>query len=219
MVNASFWDNDQAVAMLPVLLDGLEVTVKVTLLAFTVSLVAGLIVAIPRFLKVPVISQLMSAWVWFVRGTPLLVQAYFVFFVLPQYGLRMSVFVTGVVVLGLNYSAYTAEIYRAGLEAVNKGQWEATTALNLPGFYAWRRIILPQAVRTVIPMLGNYLIQMFKDCSILSAIGVSEMLLSTQQFQGHPVEAYTMVGVLYLLISYPSALLVKQMERRYAPST
>lgn len=219
MVDASFWDNDRAVAMLPVLLDGLAVTVKVTLLAFTVSLVVGLIVAIPRYLKVPVISQLMSAWVWFVRGTPLLVQAYFVFFVLPQYGLRMSVFVTGVVVLGLNYAAYTAEIYRAGLEAVNKGQWEATTALNLPALYAWRRIILPQAVRTVIPMLGNYLIQMFKDCAILSAIGVSEMLLSTQQFQGNPVEAYTLVGVLYLLISYPSALLVKQMERRYAPST
>jgi polar amino acid transport system permease protein len=218
MAGTSFWDNDRALDMLPVLLDGLAVTVKVTLLAFTVSLIVGLMVAIPRFLKVPVLSQVMSTWVWFVRGTPLLVQAYFVFFVLPQYGLRMSVFVTGVIVLGLNYSAYTAEIYRAGLEAVGKGQWEATTALNLPGVYAWRRIILPQAVRTVIPMLGNYLIQMFKDCAILSAIGVAEMLLRTQQFQGNPVEAYTMVGMLYLLISYPAALLVKQMERRYAPS-
>lgn len=205
--------------MLPTLLEGLEVTVKLTLLAFALSLVAGLVVAIPRFLRIPVISRIMDAWVWFVRGTPLLVQAYFVFFVLPEYGFRMGVFMTGVIVLGLNYSAYTAEIYRAGIESVPRGQWEAATALNFRWSSIWRRIILPQSIPPVVPMLGNYLIQMFKDSAILSAIGVSEMLLKTQNFQGSPVEAYTIVGALYLAVSYPAAVFVKHLERRYAVTT
>ncbi len=214
----AFWDGQRAVEMLPTLLEGLKVTVQVTLLAFALSLIIGLVVAIPRFVRVPILSPIMAAWVWFVRGTPLLVQAYFVFFVLPQFGIRMSVLTTGIVVLGINYSAYTAEIYRAGIEAVPRGQWEATRALDLPSPAVWLRIILPQAIPPVIPMLGNYLIQMFKDCAILSAIGVSEMLLKTQDFQGNPVEAYTIVGALYLAISYPAALLVKYLERRYVVS-
>jgi polar amino acid transport system permease protein len=215
------WDNDFAISILPDLLQGLWVTVKVTLLGFALSLVVGLAVAIVRYLRIPLVSAVFGFYVWFIRGTPLLVQAYFAYFVLPKYGITLSAFVTGVVVIGLNYSAYTAEVYRAGIEGVHVGQWEAATALSLPGRATWGRIVLPQAVRTVIPILGNYLIQMFKDSAVLAAISVTELMrtantIGTDKFRY--LEPFTIAGLLFLIVSYTASLLVKGLERRYAPT-
>jgi len=115
------WSNEYAIDILPVLLDGLWLTVRITLLGMGIALVLGLFVAVIRFLKIPVLSALFTFYVLFVRGTPLLAQVYAAFYVLPTYGIRFSALVTGVAVIGINYSAYTAEVYRAGIEGVPLG--------------------------------------------------------------------------------------------------
>ncbi|HZI96115.1 MAG TPA: ectoine/hydroxyectoine ABC transporter permease subunit EhuD [Actinomycetales bacterium] len=215
------WDNAFAWSILPELLGGLWITVQITLAGTAIAMVVGLAVAVIRFSRIPVVSKLFGFYVQFVRGTPLLVQAYIAFFVLPDYGLRFSALATGIVVIGLNYSAYTAEVYRAGISDVPTGQWEAATALSLPMARTWVRIILPQAVRTVVPMLGNYLVQMFKDSAVLFAITVYELMghaLAIGSSSYRYLEPLTIAGALFLLVSYPSSQLIRTLERRLAPS-
>jgi polar amino acid transport system permease protein len=214
------WDNEFALSILPELLAGLWVTVQITLLSMALALVLGLLVAVIRYLRIPVVSAFFTFYVLFIRGTPLLVQAYLVYYVLPEYGITLSTYVTGVIVLGVNYSAYTAEVYRAGIEGVDRGQWEAAAALNLPARRTWGRVVLPQSVRTVVPVLGNYLIQMFKDSAILFAITVVELMRTANTIGSRDfryLEAFTIAAFLYLLVSYTSSLVVKRLESRYAP--
>jgi polar amino acid transport system permease protein len=180
----------------------------------------GLVFAVLRRLAIPVVSPVVSFLVVFVRGTPLLVQAYVAFFVLPAYGVSFDALTTGIVVIGINYSAYMAEVYRSGIQGVPTGQWEAATALSLPGSRTWGRIILPQAIRTVVPMLGNYLIQMFKDSAVLSAITVVELMATAQAIGSSSfryLEPLTLAALLFLAVSYPASRLVNRLERRYAP--
>jgi polar amino acid transport system permease protein len=215
------WDWHFAWSIVPDLLRGLWVTVKITLLGTLIAMVVGLIVAVIRFTRIPVISRLFGFYVYFLRGTPLLVQAYCAFFILPNYDISMSPLTTGIVVIGLNYSAYTAEVYRAGINDVAQGQWEAATALSLPTRYTWTRVILPQAIRPVIPALGNYLIQMFKDSAVLSGITVFELLGHAQAIGSSSfryIEPLTIAAVLFLLVSYPASVLVRRLERRLAPA-
>lgn len=215
------WNSEFALSILPDLLRGLWITIQATMAGITIALVLGLVVAVVRFLRIPVVSQVFGFLVLFIRGTPLLVQAYAAFFILPHYGIVFSALVTGIIVLGVNYSAYTAEVYRAGIEDVDKGQWEAATALSLPGRPTWTRIVLPQAVRSIVPMLGNYWIQMFKDSAILSVITVAEVLYVGQTIGGSEfryLEPLTIVGLLFLAVSYPAAVLIRRLERRLAIS-
>jgi polar amino acid transport system permease protein len=153
-----------------------------------------------------------------VRATPLLVQLFFLYFGLPVFGISLSALLTGIIGIGLNYSAYTAEVYRAGIEGVPRGQWEAARALNFSHGQTWVRIILPQAVRKVIPALGNYLIAMFKDTPLLASISVLEMLEQAQIVGSENfryLEPMTEVGLLFILVSYPASLLVRRLEVRY----
>ncbi|MGH3518328.1 MAG: ectoine/hydroxyectoine ABC transporter permease subunit EhuD [Haloechinothrix sp.] len=211
------WDNEFALSILPELFNGLLVTLQVTFAGIAIALVIGLVVAVVRYVRIPVLSHVFNFYVQFVRGTPLLVQAYTVFFILPDYGLTLSPLLTGIIVMGVNYSAYTAEVYRAGIEGVDKGQWEASTALSLPSRATWTRIVLPQAVRTIVPMQGNYLIQMFKDSAILFAITVIELLGAAQTIGSSNfryLEPLTLAALLFLAISYPASVLVRRLERR-----
>ena len=211
------WDSSFAISIIPSLLEGLWVTIQVTLVGMAIALVLGLAVAIIRYSRIPVVSQLFGLYVQFIRGTPLLVQAYIAYFALPAYGIRFSALVTGIVVIGINYSAYTAEVYRAGVNDVPAGQWEACTALSLPTYIAWSRIVLPQALRAVVPMLGNYLVQMFKDSAVLFAITVYELMGHVQAVGSGTyryLEPVTIAGVLYLLVSLIASLLVRSLERR-----
>ena len=214
------WDNNFAVSVLPVLLQGLWTTVHITVMGTLLAAGLGLVFAVLRRLAIPVLSQVVSFLVVFVRGTPLLVQAYVAFFVLPAYGVSFDALTTGIVVIGVNYSAYMAEVYRSGIQGVPTGQWEAATALSLPGSRTWGRIILPQAIRTVVPMLGNYLIQMFKDSAVLSAITVVELMATAQAIGSSSfryLEPLTLAALLFLAVSYPASRLVNRLERRYAP--
>lgn len=213
------WDWSFAIGTIPYLLQGLWVTVQVTLVGTAIALVVGLVVAVLRYSRIPVLRQLLGFYIQFVRGTPLLVQAYFAFYVLPTYGVKFSPLVTGIIVIGINYSAYTAEVYRAGIQSVPRGQWEAATALSLPVRQRWQFVILPQAIRDVIPALGNYLVQMFKDSAILSAITVFELLghataIGSSSYRY--LEPLTLAGVLFMVVSFPAARLIRRLETRLA---
>lgn len=212
------WDWDNAFESIPLLLEGLLVTVELTLLGSALAYVLGLVFALLRRGRIPVVSQLVAAFVELVRSTPLLIQVFVVFYLLwPALGIQPSAFLTGVIALGVHYATYTSEVYRAGIDAVPKGQWEAATALSLPRSRVWTGIILPQAVPRVVPALGNYTISMFKETPLLLAIGVLDVLNRAKE-QGaetfRVIEPYTLAGVMFLLISFPSSILVRKLERR-----
>jgi len=212
------WDNSFALSVLPIIAQGLAITVLITITGIAIAMCIGLVLAIMRRARAKWISLPAEAFVEFVRATPLLVQLFFLYFGLPVFGISLSALVTGIIGIGLNYSAYTAEVYRAGIEGVPRGQWEAARALNFPQGQTWGRIILPQAVRKVIPALGNYLIAMFKDTPILASISVLEMLEQAQIVGSENfryLEPMTEVGLLFILVSYPASLLVRRLEVRY----
>jgi polar amino acid transport system permease protein len=212
------WDWANAINSLPLLGNGLLVTLEITLLGSALAYVLGLVFALIRRSGIPVVSQVLYLFIEFVRSTPLLIQIFVLYYLLPPTtGIKMSAFVTGVVALGVHYACYTSEVYRAGIEAIPKGQWEAATALSLPRGRVWTGIILPQAVPRVIPALGNYTISMFKETPLLLAIGVLDVLNRAKEVGAETfrvVEPYTMAGVLFLLVSYPASILVRRLERR-----
>ena len=213
------WDNAFALSILPDLLAGFWVTLQITFIGIAIALVLGLGVAVIRYVRIPVLSPLFGFYVQFVRGTPLLVQAFAAVYVLPDYGVTLSPLLAGIIVMGVNYSAYIAEVYRSGIEGVDKGQWEAATALSLPARPTWIRIVLPQAVRTIVPTLGNYWIQMYKDSAILYAITVVELLGAAQIIASSTyryLEPLTIAALLFLAVSYPASVLVRRLERRLA---
>ncbi|MCE3553718.1 ectoine/hydroxyectoine ABC transporter permease subunit EhuD [Pseudonocardia sp. RS11V-5] len=213
------WDWNYAFDILPDLVLALVTTIEITLLGSVVALLLGLVFAVLRRLHIPVLDQVLWAFIEVVRSTPLLVQVFFLFFVLPQFGITLSAFVVGVVGLGIHYATYTSEVYRAGIDAIPKGQWEACTALSLPRLRVWTGVILPQAVPRVLPALGNYVISMFKEVPLLLAIGVVEVVNEAREIGSltfRYTEPYTIAGLLFLLLSYPASMLVRRLERRRA---
>ena len=213
------WDWEFVWEILPELLEGLVITVEATIGGFILAAVLGLMFALARRSDNQWLAQPVGALVEFVRSTPLLVQLFFLFYVLPRYGIRLPALVIGIFALGLHYGTYCSEVYRAGIEAVPRGQWEAATALNFSMSDTWRRVILPQAIPPMIPALGIYFVAMFKETPQLAAITITELLLTgrnigTSTFRF--LEPITLVGVLFFLLSYPSSILVQRLEARYA---
>lgn len=211
------WDWSAVSDFMPYLWDGLLITLRILVLGSVLSFVLGLVWALgyrtrTRFVRWPV-----NFVTEFIRNTPLLVQLFFLYFVLPDWGIQFSAITTGTVAIGLHYSTYTAQVYRAGIDAVPVGQWEAATALSLPMSRTWIAVILPQAVRRVLPALGNYVIAMLKDTPLVVAISVLDLLGEARQQGGltfHSNETITVVGIAFIVIAYPASLLVRALERR-----
>ncbi|WP_033288477.1 ectoine/hydroxyectoine ABC transporter permease subunit EhuD [Amycolatopsis jejuensis] len=215
------WDWNYLWKVLPSVLDGLLITFEATVLGALVAYVLGLVLAMLRRSRIRLVSRIVWLIIEFVRSTPLLVQLFFLFFVLPQFGLTLSPLAAGVIGLGLHYATYCAEVYRAGIDAVPKGQWEAAVALSLPRARTWFRVILPQAIPRVLPALGNYTISMFKETPLLLAIGVLDLAgaaFEVGSLNFRYVEPLTLAGVLFLVLSYPASLLVRFLERRFGLS-
>jgi len=211
------WDWAYAFDILPQMAEASLVTLRITVMGFAVAAVAGLLWAVLAMLEIPVISFAVRLFVEFMRSTPLLIQLFAVYYFLPMQGIILSATVTGVLVLGLHYSAYCAEVYRAGLEAVDRGQWEAARAINLSVPLTFRRIILPQAIPPVILPLGNYFVAMFKETPVLLAITVIE-LVATARIIGNDTFRYTepitLAGVFFLVLSLAAAQLMRWLNRR-----
>jgi polar amino acid transport system substrate-binding protein len=200
-----------------VLLQSAGLTVALSCLSFPIAVFLGLGIAVGRLYGPGMIRWPMAAWVEFLRGTPLMLQLYFVFFFLPEIGLTIPAFWTAIVGLAINYSAYESEIYRAGLQAIPKGQMEAALSLGMSRSTAIRRILVPQAFRIVIPPVVNDFIAMFKDTSVCSVVTLVELTkrfsvlsLSTQA----TIELMLMTGVLYLAMSYPMSVVAQRIEQR-----
>ncbi len=213
----NFFDWQFAWDILPRLLDASLKTIGITIAGFAIAIVLGLFLAVGRRSRHRWLSWPMTGLIEFIRSTPLLIQVYFLFFVLPNYGLNLSALQAGILGIALHYACYTAEVYRAGLDAVPRAQWEAVTALNMNPLTAYRKVILPQALRPILPALGNYLISMLKDTPVLSAITVVEIMqraknIGSEHFRY--LEPITMVGLFFLILSLGLAWFVRRLENR-----
>jgi polar amino acid transport system permease protein len=205
---------------LPAMLRGLEVTVEATLGGYAIALIVGLGLALGRRAKMRAVRAACGLYVDFMRCTPLLVQLYFAFYVLPSFGIRFGALTTGILVLGLNIGAYVSEIYRAGIDAVPVGQWEAARSLGLSPLPVWGRVILPQALPPMIPPLGNVLIGLFKETPLLAAITVIDVFGAANSIAGlsyRYTEPYTAAAMILLAVSLVAAVLVRRMEHRFKP--
>ncbi|CAB3697264.1 MULTISPECIES: ectoine/hydroxyectoine ABC transporter permease subunit EhuD [Achromobacter] len=206
-----------ALEILPTLGSALVITIEATVLGMLVAVTLGLALAMLRRSRLRIVSLPTAFVIEFIRSTPLLVQMYFLFYVLPLTGVQMSPLATGIVALGLHYATYCAEVYRAGIEAVPRGQWEAATALNMSRWRTAVGVVLPQAIPPVVPALGNYLVAMFKDTPLLSAITVVELLQQSKMIGSATfryTEPLTLVGVLFLALSLVAAWGVRGLEAR-----
>lgn len=185
-----------------ILLPGLLVTIPLTAISFALALVIAVIVALIQFAGVPVLCQIARFYIWIIRGTPLLVQLFIVFYGLPHVGVLIDPFVAAVVVFSINEGAYCSETMRAALESVPKGQLEAGLCAGMSWGQTIRRIVLPQAFRTAFPTLGNSLISMVKDTSLAANITVTEMFMTTQRIVARtyePLLLYVEVALIYLI--------------------
>lgn len=192
-------------------------TIPLTAISFAIALVIAIVVALAQFAEIKIAKQLARFYIWIIRGTPLLVQLYVVFYGLPSVGIVLEPFLAAVIVFSINEGAYAAETIRAALEAVPRGQIEAGYCVGLSYLQVIRRIVLPQAMRTAFPPLSNSLISMVKDTSLASNITVLEMLMATQRIIARtyePLALYIEVGLIYLLFSTVLTKLQRVGERR-----
>lgn len=219
----SRWDWDYALEITPGLIRGMGITILATLVGITIAVVLGLVLALGRRSERRWVSYPFAWFVEFVRSTPLLVQLYFLFYGLPLIEALpdpirlLSPFTALAIGLGVHYACYCSEAYRAGINSVDRGQWEATVALNLKTTTKWRSVILPQAIPRSLPPLGNYFVGMFKDAPQGSAITVAGVLFVARALQSadfRTVEPYTIAGLLFLLVSIPASIFVRSLERR-----
>jgi polar amino acid transport system permease protein len=210
------WDWSTVADVLPELLSAFfQVTLVVTVLGSLLAAALGLVWAVLTR-ELPSVVSRPLAWVLdVIRMTPLPIQLFLVYYTFTQ----LSVMTIGIIVIGIHYSTYMAESYRAGIESIRSGQWEAATALSLPRGRTWRAVIIPQALRATLPSLGNWAIAMFKDTPFLIVIGVGEMVTAARRYGGQHfdyVEAITMAGVIFLVASYPTAVLMRRLEKKLA---
>ncbi|KDA05171.1 amino acid ABC transporter permease [Microbacterium sp. CH12i] len=215
----SFWSWDHALAVLPDLLwTFLSVTLVVTIIGSIIAAILGLVIALGRRTATRPVSAAITLVMNFIRMTPLVVQLLFAYYVFTS----VPPIVLGTIIIGIHYATYMAEVYRAGIDAVPPGQWEATTALSMSPGRVWTAVIIPQALRSTLPALTNYVISMFKDTPFLMVITVTEMVREAQLYGGtnfRYVEAITLAGLIFLAASLLSSVLARRLEKRLEYTT
>ena len=210
-----FWRD--TVEFLPILLNGVALTIVVTLGSLLLSTVLGLLWAMLRVSGIGLLSGISATLINLIRGIPIIVLLFYLYFVMPDLGIRLSALQAAILGLGIAYSAYQAENFRAGIEAIDKGQIEAAQAIGMGWWLTMRRVVLPQAVRIVLPPYGNVMIMLLKDSSQASTITVAELalqgkLIASSTFKNTSV--FTLVALMYLTMSIPLILLVRHFEKR-----
>lgn len=207
-------------AWAPDLWAGVQLTVFLTCGSMALALVLGLLLALARISRSRVLRLPALVFVELIRGTPLLLQLFYIYYVLPLIGIRLTPIQAGLAGLAINYGAYLSEVFRAGIAAVDRGQWEAAGALGLARGLTLRLVVLPQAIRIVVPPVGNYFVSLFKDTALVSTISIAELMFRGQLIAADTfkyMRIYTVVFVIYLVISIPASLAVRWLERRYGP--
>jgi len=201
--------------VLPMMWKAAGVTVWATVASFAFALVGGLVLMLLKTHRSPWVSRPATELIEFIRATPLLVQIFFLFFLLPEVGITLPPLTTGILAIGIYNSALCAEVYRAGFQAVPKGQWEACIALNLSAHRTFRDVIIPQSLPPVIPALGNYLVAIFKETPLLSFVAVAEImqiskLIGAEYYRF--TEAITIAGIFFLVMSLAAAYCIRIVE-------
>lgn len=216
MIDTSLWNWDHVWASLPdMLMAFVKVTLLVTIVGSAIAIVLGLFIALVRRSAPQPISGIVTFLMNFIRMTPLVVQLLFMYYALTSW----SPLMVGIVVFGVHYATFMAEVYRAGIDSVPRGQWEATTALSMTPGRTWIAVIIPQAVRATVPALGNYVISMFKETPFLVAVSVIDMVGAARAYGADHfrfTEVFIVAGVLFLIASYPTSLLINRLEKRLA---
>ncbi|TFC48780.1 amino acid ABC transporter permease [Cryobacterium sp. TMT1-21] len=206
---------------LPYLLTGALVTIEISVLATALGLVLGLIAALARMSVFKPVKWVADFYVWSIRGTPVLVQLFIVYFGLPQIGIELGAMLAAVLALGANTGAYVAEILRGGILAVPAGQIEAAESLGMSSAKVMRRIILPQAFRLSIPALGNQAVSMLKESSLASLVTVNELMMVSQRFAATNyayMEFYIVAAVIYLVMTTGMSWILGKIEFRMSVS-
>lgn len=209
------WRWDFTWEILPRLIVATGNTLLAAGLGYAIAVVIGLVFALAQRTPYRVVTAIVREAVEFIRSTPLVLQIFFVFYVGPQFGIRLSPWTAGMIAIGLHYAAYLSEVYRGGIESVPKGQWEAATSLNLSTARTYFRVIIPQALPPSLAGMGNYLVGIFKDTPMLSVIGVAELMHTANAIGSETyrfLEPYTLVGVIFLVISLPTAAGIRLFE-------
>ena len=210
------WRWDFAIEILPQMLLATLNTILAAGIGYAIAAIVGLLFLLGQRTPIKVVNMINREIVEFIRSTPLLIQLFFVYFVLPQFGITLSAWVCGMITIGLHFGTYLSEVYRGALEGVPKTQWEACRALNFSTFYTYRKIVLPQAFPIAIPGMGNYLVGIFKDTPLLSTIGVAELFHAATAVGGYHyryLEPYTIVGLIFLTLSIPAAIWIRKIEK------
>ena len=210
------WRWDFAIEILPQMLLATLNTILAAGIGYAIATIVGLLFLLGQRTPIKFVNMINREIVEFIRSTPLLIQLFFVYFVLPQFGITLSAWVCGMITIGLHFGTYLSEVYRGALEGVPKTQWEACRALNFSTFYTYRKIVLPQAFPIAIPGMGNYLVGIFKDTPLLSTIGVAELFHAATAVGGYHyryLEPYTIVGMIFLMLSIPAAIWIRKIEK------
>lgn len=206
---------------IPFLVKAAVVTIQLSLVSIILGLVFGLVIALMRISKIKILSYIAQFYIWIIRGTPMLVQLFLVYFGLPQIGIELSPFVSSVIALGLNAAAYIAEIYRGGIMSVPMGQMEAAESLGMRYPAIMKKIILPQALRVSVPSLGNQAVAMLKDSSLASLVTVSELMMVSQRFASTNfafIEFYLVAAGFYLVMTTIFTFILHKIEKRMSIS-
>jgi polar amino acid transport system permease protein len=204
-------------SFLPVLLRGAAVTLEVTAASACVAFLLAMLVGTARVSRVTALRGIAKAYIEILRGTSALIQLFYLFFILPVLGIDTTPMGAAALGLGLTFSAYGAEIFRAGILGVDQGQWDAARALGMPHSVAFRRIILPQAFATMLAPFGNLLVELLKSTSLVSLITLSDLTFSGAQVitsTGRPGQTWAVVLLLYFLMCFPLARAVRSLEKR-----
>ncbi|WP_076865849.1 amino acid ABC transporter permease [Bradyrhizobium mercantei] len=206
-----------AVEFVPILLQGVWLTIVVTVGSLLLSTVLGLVWALMRVSGIRVLAWLSAALINVIRGIPIIVLLFYIYFVMPDFGIALTALQAAIIGLGIAYSAYQAENFRAGIEAIDKGQIEAAQTIGMGWWLTMRRVVLPQAIRIILPPYGNIMIMMLKDSSQASTITVAELalqgkLIASSTFKNTSV--FTLVALMYLTMSIPLILLVRHFENK-----
>ncbi len=208
----------RAAEYLPILLQGVKLTILITIGSLVLSTILGLVWALMRVSGIRVLATTAATIVNVIRGIPIIVQLFWIYFVLPDFGITLTALQAAIIGLGIAYSAYHSENFRAGIEAIDHGQIEAAQTIGMGWWLTMRRVVLPQAVKIILPPYGNIMVMMLKDSSQASTITVAELaqqgrLIAASTFQNTTV--FTLVAMLYLCMSMPLIWLVSKLEKHF----
>lgn len=209
---------DYIIRIIPQMMEGSVVTAQVFFITIVLSIPLGVLLSLGRVSSIGILQKLIGLYVWLLRGTPLMLQLFFVYYALPAVGVRLDDFEAAIVAFVLNYAAYFCEIFRAGIQAVPKGQYEAARTLGMNYVQTMRRIVLPQVFRIILPPVSNETITLVKDTSLVYVLAMNDLMRTTRNLvqRDFDITPFLVAGVFYLFATFILTVLFERLEKRFS---